>query len=102
MIYGSNKLLLRCFVLPNFLEAVGSVLRSNRAEACPQVEEVTEEVEDLTVKDSPQPSKSDENEPDAPAAESKKVSTESTETVAPVKESEPSEKDNDEKKPAEK
>ena len=66
---------------------------------------MTEEVQNLTVKDSPQPSKSDENESDAPAAEPKKVSTESTETVPPVKESETSEKvekDNDEKKPAEK
>ena len=65
---------------------------------------MTEEVENLTVKDSPRPSKSDENESDAPAAEPKKVSTESTETVPPVKvePSEKVEKVNDEKKPAEK
>ena len=61
---------------------------------------MTEEVQNLTVKDSPQPSKSDENESDAPAAEPKKVSTESTETVHPVKEA--NEKVSDEEKPAEK
>ena len=66
---------------------------------------MTEEVENLTVEDSPQPSKSDDKESDAPAEEPKKVSTESTETVAPVKESETSEKVekvSDEEKPAEK
>ena len=62
---------------------------------------MTEEVEKLDVEDSTP--ESDKAECDIPVqAKERKVSTESTETVPPVKESKPSEKDSDAEKPVEK
>ena len=64
---------------------------------------MTQEVENLAVEDSPQPSNTEEKVSDAPAEAPKKrtLSTESTETVHPVKEPEV-EKAANEEKPAEK
>ena len=62
---------------------------------------MTEEVEKLDVEDSTP--ESDKAECDIPVqAKERKVSTESTETIPPVKESKPSEKESDAEKLVEK